>query len=635
MNVDGRAPSGSRSLAIVKDQMQPLPTAANASDLPKVQSILASGEFTQHDLDLALARAVLRFKERAEIARVLLDHGANPDGQYGSNYGPIIFVTGETLDSGGLQFLIDAGADVTFAPIETKYGRQCPMSYFLGSGVRGKNADKHRGIEILLQNDAFVPPEITPAMMAIHRGDVKLLGKLLDENPSLVSQRFAEMPYGNISLRGATLLHAAVEFDELECCTELLQRGACADATAEVVDGKGGQTPVFHAVFNARHNMLMKLLESGAELDIVDCENNTPLWHLCKSWATDTDRIAIARLIIEHGATIRRACENQSTALHQAAGQGPIEMVELLLRNGAKEWQTDKDGKRPIDCARAKTAADKQAIIELLDRPVIRDPVFKSAVQTVHAGDLVTLQSILHGHPNLVHQRAIEPDCYPPSYFSNPKLIWFVANNPTLMQAMPANITQICETFIAADSESADLDYTLELVMTSESARKQGHQLSLMKMLLSHGAKPGDLLTVLAHCVLEPIKVLIEMGCEMTAPMAAALGENDRLIQFLAKADPATRQNAFGIAVINRQHTAARLCLTAGADVNASLPVHVHSLPAHQAAVNDDVPMLQLLVEFNARLDIRDTLWNSTPLGWAVHTGKQTAEKYLRSISAS
>jgi hypothetical protein len=64
----------------------------------------------------------------------------------------------------------------------------------------------------------------------------------------------------------------------------------------------------------------------------------------------------------------------------------------------------------------------------------------------------------------------------------------------------------------------------------------------------------------------------------------------------------------------------------------SSLPVHRRSTPLHQAAVNDNVPMLTLLVERGGRLDTLDTLWRSTPLGWAVHNKKSGAEAYLRSL---
>jgi ankyrin repeat protein len=100
----------------------------------------------------------------------------------------------------------------------------------------------------------------------------------------------------------------------------------------------------------------------------------------------------------------------------------------------------------------------------------------------------------------------------------------------------------------------------------------------------------------------------------------------------LTHAAPEERQSAFGLAVINRRLEVARLCLDAGADPNHFLPIHRHSLPLHQAAIDDNVPMLKLLVERGARLDTRDTLWKGTPLGWAVHGKKAGAEAYLRSL---
>jgi ankyrin repeat protein len=239
---------GATQTVNVKSKMEPLPAAANRSDLEAVRQILTDGPFTQHDLDLALARAVLRFSERRAIAELLIDHGADPNGQYGSNYGPIIFVTGECLDPDGLQFLIDHDADVAFGPVPTKYGDTSPMSSALGTYHRGQNDRKHRCIEILLRHGAMIPPTISPPMLAIHQGDAGALAEMLDRDPSLLSRRFADMPYGNIDLRGASLTHLAVEFGEIECLDALLDRGADINLAAEVIDGVGGQTPVFHAV---------------------------------------------------------------------------------------------------------------------------------------------------------------------------------------------------------------------------------------------------------------------------------------------------------------------------------------------------------------------------------------------------
>ena len=60
--------------------------------------------------------------------------------------------------------------------------------------------------------------------------------------------------------------------------------------------------------------------------------------------------------------------------------------------------------------------------------------------------------------------------------------------------------------------------------------------------------------------------------------------------------------------------------------------MHSHSTPLHQAAVNNDVGMLRLLVERGASTEVRDTLWNGTPLGWAVHNKRVDAETYLRAV---
>ena len=233
---------------------EPLPKAARAGDIATVRRLLRESDFTQHDLDQSLAHALWYgddavWPERRALADLLLDHGADPDGQYGSGgYGPIVFGTGECLRPLALEYLIAAGADVSFAPVQTKYGLQCPLSYALGTYLRGRNTDKHRYIDILLSHGAHRPESVTLPMLAIHRGDAQQLAELLEREPGLLTRTFPTMPFGNMLLRGATLLHCAVEFGENDCIDELLRRGANINVPAEVIDGLGGQTPVFHAI---------------------------------------------------------------------------------------------------------------------------------------------------------------------------------------------------------------------------------------------------------------------------------------------------------------------------------------------------------------------------------------------------
>jgi ankyrin repeat protein len=74
--------------------------------------------------------------------------------------------------------------------------------------------------------------------------------------------------------------------------------------------------------------------------------------------------------------------------------------------------------------------------------------------------------------------------------------------------------------------------------------------------------------------------------------------------------------------------------LEAGADVNAFLPVHAHSTALHQAAVNDDVAMIEMLLARGARTDARDKLWEGTPLDWSIHENRPAAQAVLERASA-
>jgi len=107
-----------------------------------------------------------------------------------------------------------------------------------------------------------------------------------------------------------------------------------------------------------------------------------------------------------------RRDDARCTALHAAAERGPLALVELLIRRGALEWQPDAAGGPAIDAARRGTAADRDAIVELLDRPVIRDPAFRAAVAALHAGDVAELERRLDAEPRLVRERIVEPGCY-------------------------------------------------------------------------------------------------------------------------------------------------------------------------------------------------------------------------------
>ncbi len=157
--------------------------------------------------------------------------------------------------------------------------------------------------------------------MAVIRNRSNDLRKLLDDDRSLVHRQFPALDFGTtaarmLTLRGATLLHVAAEFGNLDAVRLLLDQGADVNAKAVVDnDGIGGQTAIFHAATQGGDSGLsiVKLLvDRGADLtmraklpghyekpgEIVDC---TPLGYALLFPGNQGPTSAFLR---EHGGTV-------------------------------------------------------------------------------------------------------------------------------------------------------------------------------------------------------------------------------------------------------------------------------------------------------------------------------------------
>jgi len=343
---------GGDQLANVKREIGPLPKAARDVNMPEVRRLLEEGNYLPLDLDRALAHALWygppsTWPARKEIADLAMEYGADPDAQYGSNYGPTVFGTGECIQPEGLQYLVDAGADVTFAPIETKYGKLCPLDHILGTYARGENERKHRYIDILLKHGGFIPGTVTPPILAIHRGDTVKLAELLEGDPDLAGKRFPDMPYGNIGLQGGTLLHCAVEFGEMNCVKLLLDHHADINAKSTVIDGIGGQTPIFHAISSMG-------------------DFNVPL---------------LEYLIGRVGQWIDWSVK-ATFLLHGKAIEEPVTPMEYALR-GVKEAEVNTAKKRELELLRR---ADRKEQVK----------------EAIRGGDLEKVTQLLDAHPEFL-----------------------------------------------------------------------------------------------------------------------------------------------------------------------------------------------------------------------------------------
>src|SRR4029077_12202075 len=107
-------------------------------------------------------------------------------------------------------------------------------------------------------------------------------------------------------------------------------------------------------------------------------------------------------------------------------------------------------------------------------------------------------------------------------------------------------------------------------------------------------------------------------------------------VRLLPHADVPSRHIALALAAQHGHTDIVRLLLDAGEDPNRYNPdgFHSHSTPLHQAVCADRLAVVKLLVERGARLDPRDTIYQSTPLGWAIYCEKPAIADYLRTKGA-
>jgi ankyrin repeat protein len=214
--------------------------------------MIENGSDVHQGGDGPLMRAALD-DMRIPMMELLVALGANVNALWNGTY-PIICAPCETLAPRALRWLLEHGADPNVASRD--YGG--PLSMLIGTYARdakGKNAC----LEVFADLGFELPD--TPAM-AFHRGRIDLLDAHLHRDPSLLEHRFQEdeifptelgMKPGEglhvTPVVGSTLLHLALEYDDIDAVRWLIERGADVNAKAALdADGFGGHTPVFHTV---------------------------------------------------------------------------------------------------------------------------------------------------------------------------------------------------------------------------------------------------------------------------------------------------------------------------------------------------------------------------------------------------
>jgi ankyrin repeat protein len=365
----------------------------------------------------------------------------------------------------------------------------------------------------------------------------------------------------------------------------------------------------------------------------------------------------------------------QATKLLEAWRAGDKDAIELVRRNHPrflderipwlpKNLSDDEVRSMPLEIADARLAVarsysfrDWQKLEEWVqaigrdDSPVAK---FESAVEAVIHGELSALRQLLRENPDLVHARSTLVTCQDPPVHGATLLHYVAANGVEgYRQKTPKNAVEVAKILLDAGAAVDALAgmyggqcTTMSMLVSSSPPADAGVQVALVDTLVDYGAAvdsrgsgnwTSPLTTALVFGFRDTAEALVRRGARVDRlSSAAGLGRLDDARQLLASASSTDRHLALALAAQLGHGEIVRLLLDAGEDPNRFNPSgsHSHSTPLHQAALAGHEAVVRLLVERGARLDIRDTIYQCTPLGWAQHGGQAKIADYLHSREA-
>ncbi|MDX2226224.1 MAG: ankyrin repeat domain-containing protein [Verrucomicrobiae bacterium] len=175
-----------------------------------------------------------------------------------------------------------------------------------------------------------------------------------------------------------------------------------------VRDSKGW-SPLAIAVLNGHTNIVNRLLEAGADPDILQDSGRQGFRMSVLTIAAQKDSLESARLLLEKGAKTGPYDATKWTPLHEAAQDGHVGMIQLLLKHKADPNAADDRGATPLRLA--VESKDERAALMLLEsgaKPDLATPEGETPLMVAaNAGNEKIVSALLErgADPNLRYKQ--------------------------------------------------------------------------------------------------------------------------------------------------------------------------------------------------------------------------------------
>jgi uncharacterized protein len=420
------------------------------------------------------------------------------------------------------------------------------------------------------------------------------------------------------SIDGATALHVAVRRGDAAAVNVLLARGADVNAVTRY-----GATPLGIAALNGDTAIMRRLLDAGANPTAATPSGETPLMT-----AARVGRVDAVTLLLDRGALVdAKTSPREQTALLWAVGENHPEVVKLLVGRGA-----DVNARTAVIAPRWEYSPPRPGFTA---GPGLTR---QRAVPTPDGGMTPLLFAVRDGNgPMMRLLLDLGADIDRRSGNNTSPLLIAVLNGQiglaTELLARGANANA------ADDYQRAPLFAAIEMRNVNRGTLIFGDgrdPLHLIELLLEKGADPNrQTNTTPVHGWMQLDGSWVNFDGQTPFIRAALSGDIDVMRLLLAhgaNANVSTKEGttalmaAAGINWVSGQTytrspneylEAVKLCLERGADVNATNSLKLAAI--HGAANRGWVPIIQLLADHGARLDLED-VGGRTPMTFAQGT---------------